>query len=680
MQYLYKVHKGVGLPYQITTPNGAIVAYSVRRIYPYYQGYAVEVRRSTDNATLNIGFIGNNLDTVTLANFCGAGNGTVRTWYDQSGNGYNAIQLDPVRQPSLVTAGAVNTINSRPTVTFSLALSTYLSAFAPVDIKPRNTMVVESHASFGASAAIRMYSKRVTDFVLRSNTYKYQIGGGTNPSRRTIAGTGAALNVLQLGGASWDGTANGSGINMYVNAQVSNGTIDGTGTLPTSNAAYPLIVGASMDTTTFLPGEHYDGNLSEILMYNSPLPDDTFVKSQQYLLSYYNISGSQAAYYMNKVHTRPDNNIQAKNLATITPTAPLVVVQGPGLQYETPIPSVTFTINYFTTNTVLTTFAPGGPFNSRPRINTFRSDGSFVTVLTSTSSITVTMPMTTTYIPYFTAGIDLFFGDWQYCKIEPTNTGWINRPGTLNPGESALQFTIDVLKDKPGVGRVTTWNNKAFTFNVTVSSPGIPAISTPTTISIQAPNGTCGTAIPMVATVNNNLATGNVKFYNSGALLGTSTLNSGTATLNNTFNTGTYNSLSAVYSGDTLFTSSSSSTISINITAIPTSTVLNVSNAAILSGEYMTLSAYVTPAVSVGNVTFTSDIDGTLSAVKVLNGTSVYSLSTLSIGTHSFVASYGGSGCNGGSSGSGSGTVSDPTPILGAILIKSGPVTGMPWA
>lgn len=471
MQYLYKVHKGVGLPYQITTPNGAIAAYSVRRIYPYYQGYAVEVRRSTDNATLNIGFIENNLDTVTLANFCGAGNGTVRTWYDQSGNGYNAVQLASSRQPSLVTAGVVNTINSRPTITFSLTLSTYLSAFAPVDIKPRNTMVIESHQSFGASTAIRMYSKRNTDFILRSNTYKYQIGSGTNPARRTIAGTGVALNVLQLGAASWDGTANGTGINMYVNAQVSNGLIDGTGTLPTSNAAFPLIVGASINTTTFLPEEHYDGNLSEILMYNSPLPNDTFIKSQQYLLSYYNISGSQAAYYMNKVHTRPDNTVQGKNLATITPTSPLVVVQGPGLQYETPIPSITYNINY-TSNVETTAFIPGNIFGCRPRCNTFRTDGSFVAVVTATSAFSVTMPMDPTVTPPFTAGIDLFFGDFQNATITP-NVGWFNRPGTLNPNESAVQFTINTANPlNPygvNVGRVTTWNNIVCSFNITIN-------------------------------------------------------------------------------------------------------------------------------------------------------------------------------------------------------------------
>lgn len=670
------------------TPNGGLIAYSLRRVYQYYQGYAVEVRRSTDNATLNIGFNGDNLDTETLINFCGAGDGTVQTWYDQGNFAFHAQQFTLAKQPSLVTAGVVNTINSRPTVTFSSAIGTFLSAFSPVDIKPGNIMAVESHASFG-TGNVRIYSKRANDFLLRTpvtttNTaYKFQLGG-SNTSRRSVFGTASALNVLQLGAASWDGTPTATSMNMYVNSLLSNGIVDNSGTLPGSNAAYPVVVGASFNAATTIPEEFFDGNISELLVYNVRLPEDTFIKTQQFLLSYYGIAGSQAANYMFKVHDRENLIVGSKNLSIVENTAPFVVVSAAnpmtdGLYYEPPIPSVTFTINYFSTNTTLSTFAPGGPFNSRPRINTFRSDGSFVTVLTGTSSITVTMPMTTTFIPYFTAGIDLFFGDWQYCKIEPTNTGWINRPGTLNPGESALQFTIDVQKETPGVGRVTTWNNKAFTFNITISSPGVPVVSTPTTISIQAPGGTCGTPISIEATVNNNLATGNVGFYSSGTLLGTSTLNSGIATLNNTFNTGVYNSVSAVYFGSALFTSSSSSTISVIITAIPTIAALTVSPATTLSAEYMTLSAFVTPAVSVGTVTFTSSIDGTLSAVKVINGTSVYSLSTLSIGAHTFVASYGGSGCYGGSSGGGSGTVSDPVPPPVAPSFKTVALAAMPW-
>jgi hypothetical protein len=155
-------------------------------------------------------------------------------------------------------------------------------------------------------------------------------------------------------------------------------------------------------------------------------------------------------------------------------------------------------------------------------------------------------------------------------------------------------------------------------------------------------------------------------------------LNSGIALLNNTFNTGTFG-ISAVYAGNSLFASSSSSTTSIVLTAITTSTILNISNAAILSGEYMTLSAFVTPAVSVGTVTFTSNIDGTLSAVKVINGTSVYSLSTLSLGVHTFAANYNSIGCYAPSTGGSTGSVSEPVVVDASAIRKSTPLASMPW-
>jgi hypothetical protein len=89
-------------------PN-ASVAYSLRKLRTAYSGSAIRVRRSSDNAEQNIGFIGNNLDTASLLTFCGAGNGFVTTWYDQSTNGNNATQATAGRQAQIVSSSAVIT-------------------------------------------------------------------------------------------------------------------------------------------------------------------------------------------------------------------------------------------------------------------------------------------------------------------------------------------------------------------------------------------------------------------------------------------------------------------------------------------------------------------------------------------------------------------------------------------
>jgi hypothetical protein len=96
-------------------PNAA-AAYSLRKIRTAYSGSAIRVRRSSDNAEQNIGFLNNELDTTALLTFCGAGNGFVTTWYDQSANARNAIQSTGGNQPLIVQTGNILTINSKPAI------------------------------------------------------------------------------------------------------------------------------------------------------------------------------------------------------------------------------------------------------------------------------------------------------------------------------------------------------------------------------------------------------------------------------------------------------------------------------------------------------------------------------------------------------------------------------------
>ena len=107
----------------------ATVAFSLRKLRSG-QARAIRVRRSSDNAQQDIGFIGNDLDTVSLLSFCGAGNGFVTTWYDQSGNGYNVTQATQANQPQIVSSGVVITENGKPAIQFNGAasLESYTSA------------------------------------------------------------------------------------------------------------------------------------------------------------------------------------------------------------------------------------------------------------------------------------------------------------------------------------------------------------------------------------------------------------------------------------------------------------------------------------------------------------------------------------------------------------------------
>jgi hypothetical protein len=102
----------------LDTYTGATVAYSLRKLRTAYTGAAIRVRRSSDNAEQDFGFVNNVLDTASLLTFVGAGNGFVTTWYDQSGNANNATQGTAVFQPQIVSSGAMITTNGKNSMSF----------------------------------------------------------------------------------------------------------------------------------------------------------------------------------------------------------------------------------------------------------------------------------------------------------------------------------------------------------------------------------------------------------------------------------------------------------------------------------------------------------------------------------------------------------------------------------
>jgi len=95
----------------------ASAAYSLRALSSEYTGAAIRVRRSSDNSERDIGLLyDGSLDTADLLSFTGAGDGFVKIWYDQSGNGNDATNLTASKQPQIVSSGSVITSGSIPAI------------------------------------------------------------------------------------------------------------------------------------------------------------------------------------------------------------------------------------------------------------------------------------------------------------------------------------------------------------------------------------------------------------------------------------------------------------------------------------------------------------------------------------------------------------------------------------
>lgn len=177
-------------------------AYSLRRLLSLYTGPLVQVRRSSDDTTLDIGFdVDGDLDTAALLTFAGAGNAFVTRWYDQSGSGAHLEQGTTTAQPSIVTAGVVNVLDSLPCVTFD-GTNDYLTV-ASVGLYAAGAATMAAVFS-GASAANSVV-----------------LGESNN------AGGGALYRLMRSSTAAWNTQAtNSGGTSMWANSAAGDTTFD----------------------------------------------------------------------------------------------------------------------------------------------------------------------------------------------------------------------------------------------------------------------------------------------------------------------------------------------------------------------------------------------------------------------------------------------------------------------
>src|SRR5690606_28753293 len=99
---------------QLVTPTNAYS--TARKLVSDYAGSALKVRRFSDNATLDIGFSSDELNTSAMEAFTGAGDGFMDTLNDQRGV-RNFRQTTLVFQPKIVDAGSTIKV-SKPFMKF----------------------------------------------------------------------------------------------------------------------------------------------------------------------------------------------------------------------------------------------------------------------------------------------------------------------------------------------------------------------------------------------------------------------------------------------------------------------------------------------------------------------------------------------------------------------------------
>ncbi len=237
---------------------GAFGAWGLRKLYSAYEGPAVRVRRSTDDAEMDIGFAADgSFDAATANSFKGGGSLFAVTLYDQSGNDRHFSEGTAANQPLVSADGpdgnwalTFDGSNDRMTTpSFSRAQpATYYCGFNPLFWSAFDTVFdgigtgnQNIFMQFGTTPAMIIYAQAATtlseSFALTTwHTAMALFNGASSALRRA---KNAAITGVNPGSA---GITAGLCLGLK-------GDLSGGGTNGNFRLSYLAMFGAADDTT-----------------------------------------------------------------------------------------------------------------------------------------------------------------------------------------------------------------------------------------------------------------------------------------------------------------------------------------------------------------------------------------------------------------------------------------------
>ena len=397
----------------------------------------------------------------------------------------------------------------------------------------------------------------------------------------------------------------------------------GSGTLPNATASITLQRGTNSVTASYQGDNNYLPLASAATVPNVGLAPTT---------TSFTVTPASPAFgqsVMLAITVAPTSG------STVNGTAPSGMV---AISVGTASYSATLTGNGAVTFTLPTQFAPG----TYPVTVTYGGDNNYATsTVTNTTGLTITQ--TTGMITAMTSPTSFTTGSTSTLTVQLTLPG-----GAQIPANSSFTAVLaGVTYTGPfninpggntGTGQVTLNAPLAGSYNVTINcatnadfvcnstsvavtstatstvNPSTGTTATSTTLSASSTTPTAGAAVTLTATVTAaatatavNPIAGTVSFYDGTALLTTSTVtdigSSGVAVASVTLTGTTTHSVTAVYSGNTIY-ASSTSTPAVSITtsgaAVAAAITLTVSTNNTLAGNSVTFYAQVTGATTTG--------------------------------------------------------------------------------
>ena len=247
---------------------GAAAAYSLRSLSRSYADPVVTVRRSSDDDEGS--FTASEVADGTLAAWCGAGDGFVKQWWDQSGNARHAVAAADANEPQIVDSGVVVTEEGKPAIQFD-GSDDYLSigSLGLVGNIARSVFAVVSPQSYPSGTG-SPFLGRVVGSALSGQLFELCVESGQFAVR--VLGnaifTDTANNLQQRLWAVLFPGGNSDSISVHKDGAPLAYSTGAVATLATVDSNFAIGAGTSLSLDVY-----FTGNMQELIIYPSDLTE-----------------------------------------------------------------------------------------------------------------------------------------------------------------------------------------------------------------------------------------------------------------------------------------------------------------------------------------------------------------------------------------------------------------------
>lgn len=187
-------------------------AYSLRRLRANYSGPCVHVRKTGDATGIDVGFVGNDLDTSAITTYAAGGAATASAWPDQ-GAGTTLGPYDTVNQtvdPAITNgSGVLISVGTagRSGIKFNGSTQFFKHASAPIS-QPLTRLLVLRFDSIASGQDI--YSNAVDNAIYFQSSGRLDMFANTTQAVKTgISAADFACVIFSFNGASSGASYNG---------------------------------------------------------------------------------------------------------------------------------------------------------------------------------------------------------------------------------------------------------------------------------------------------------------------------------------------------------------------------------------------------------------------------------------------------------------------------------------